>query len=334
MPNYPHTKQQLYHGEKMISESTLYEQLQHTLDPEQLSLPGSYYKGKVRDNYTSEQQRLILVSDRVSAFDRILTTIPFKGQVLNQLAAWWFDQTIDIIDNHVLAVPDPNVMEVRECEPVMMEMIVRGYLTGVTNTSAWFNYEQGVRDFAGNRLPEGMRKDQKFEQPILTPSTKAPQGEHDETVAPAVLLERGILTAKEMAELSEISLQLFERGQKIAARQGIILVDTKYEFGRSEGELVLMDEIHTPDSSRFWFADEYTQRFESGEPQKKIDKEYLREWLAKLGFRGEGEVPAIPDEVRVEAARRYIEAYELITGSEFEAIPGDPLPRLLQNLGI
>ncbi len=318
----------------MINAGTLQEQLQYTLDPEQLPLPGSYYKGKVRDNYTMEQQRLILVSDRVSAFDRVLTTIPFKGQVLNQLAAWWFDQTIDIIDNHVISVPDPNLMEVRECEPVMMEMIVRGYLTGVTNTSAWFNYEQGVRDFAGNRLPEGMRKDQKFEQPILTPSTKAPQGEHDETVAPSVLLERGIVTEAEMAQLSEISLQLFERGQKIAARQGIILVDTKYEFGRVDGELVLMDEIHTPDSSRFWFADEYLQRFENGDPQKKIDKEYLREWLAQQGFRGEGEIPEISDEVRLEAARRYIEAFELITGSEFEATSGDPLPRLMQNLGI
>jgi phosphoribosylaminoimidazole-succinocarboxamide synthase len=318
----------------MISESTLQEQLQYTLDPEQLPLAGSYYKGKVRDNYSKNKQRLILVSDRLSAFDRVVTTIPFKGQVLNQLAAWWFDQTADIVNNHVVSVPDPNVMEVRECEPVMMEMIVRGYLTGVTNTSAWFNYEQGVRDFAGNRLPEGMRKDQKFEQPILTPSTKAPQGEHDETVAPAVLLERGIVTEEEMAELSEISLQLFERGQDIAARQGIILVDTKYEFGRVEGELVLMDEIHTPDSSRFWFTDEYMQRFENGEAQKKIDKEYLREWLAQRGFRGDGEIPEIPEEVRLEAARRYIEAFELITGSEFEATSGDPLPRLLQNLGI
>ena len=318
----------------MISESTLQEQLQYTLDPEQLPLAGSYYKGKVRDNYSKNKQRLILVSDRLSAFDRVVTTIPFKGQVLNQLAAWWFDQTADIVNNHVVSVPDPNVMEVRECEPVMMEMIVRGYLTGVTNTSAWFNYEQGVRDFAGNRLPEGMRKDQKFEQPILTPSTKAPQGEHDETVAPAVLLERGIVTEEEMAELSEISLQLFERGQDIAARQGIILVDTKYEFGRVEGELVLMDEIHTPDSSRFWFTDEYMQRFENGEAQKKIDKEYLREWLAQRGFRGNGEIPEIPEKVRLEAARRYIEAFELITGSEFEATSGDPLPRLLQNLGI
>ncbi|MBL7033909.1 MAG: phosphoribosylaminoimidazolesuccinocarboxamide synthase [Candidatus Delongbacteria bacterium] len=318
----------------MVTENNLLEQLKQTLNPERLQLPGDYYQGKVRDNYSSSSERLILVSDRVSAFDRVITTIPFKGQVLNQLAAWWFEQTGDIVENHLISLPDPNVMKVRECEPVLMEMIVRGYLTGVTNTSAWFNYDQGVRDFAGNRLPEGMRKDQRFEQPLLTPSTKAPQGEHDETVAPAVLLERGIVSETELLELSNISLRLYERGREITARQGIILVDTKYEFGRVEGKLVLMDEIHTPDSSRFWFADEYVERFRSGRSQKKIDKEYLREWLVEQGFRGEGEVPSIPDGVRLEAARRYIAAFELITGSEFMAVPGDPLPRLRKNLGI
>ncbi len=318
----------------MITEATLWEQLAHTFDPERLPLAGEYYRGKVRDNYTRDDRRLIVVSDRVSAFDRILTTIPFKGQVLNQLAAFWFDATRDIVDNHLISLPDPNAMEVRECEPFLMEMIVRGYLTGATTTSAWYNYERGVREFAGNRLPEGMRKDQRFNEPILTPSTKAPQGEHDETVAPRMLIERGILTEAEWKEIGDISLRLFARGSEVAARQGIILVDTKYEFGRVDDRLVLMDEIHTPDSSRFWFTDDYQSRFEAGEPQKKIDKDYLREWLVQQGFRGEGEVPVIPDEVRIEAARRYIAAYELITGTGFEAVPGDPGPRLLTNLGV
>lgn len=294
---------------------------------------GAKYEGKVRDNYTKDGKRFIIVTDRLSAFDRVIALIPFKGQVLNQMAQFWFEQTGDIMGNHVIEFPDPNVVVAKECKPLPIEMVVRGYITGVTTTSAWYHYEKGGRNFCGNVLPEGMRKNQKFDAPILTPSTKALKGDHDESVSRDQILERTNLTLEQYDEIAEKSLRLFQRGVEICAKQGIILVDTKYEFGTTpEGEIVLIDEIHTPDSSRFWYANEYEQRFASGEEQKKIDKEYLREWLADRGFIGEGDVPAIPDEIRAETGRRYIEAYELITGRDFKAEVGDVTARLTQNL--
>lgn len=273
------------------------------------------------------------MTDRLSAFDRVICQIPFKGQVLNQMAKFWFDQTEDIIGNHVIEFPDPNVLVAKECVPLQLEMVVRGYITGVTTTSAWYNYEHGIRNFCGNILPEGLKKNQKFQKPIITPSTKAAHGDHDESVSPDEIVKRGILSRDDYEKVAEASLKLYERGVEICAKQGIILVDTKYEFGKTaDGEIVLIDEIHTPDSSRFWFADEYEKRFAMGEEQKKIDKEYLREWLVNNGFRGIGELPSIPDEVRVETARRYIEAYELITGQTFEAVVGPVIERLTKNL--
>jgi phosphoribosylaminoimidazole-succinocarboxamide synthase len=296
---------------------------------------GERYEGKVRDNYTQGDKRIIVVTDRLSAFDRIICLIPFKGQVLNQMAKFWFEQTKDIIGNHVIGFPDPNVVEAKQCTPLPLEMVVRGYITGVTTTSAWYNYEKGVRNFCGNILPEGLKKNQKFDKPIITPSTKAEHGGHDESVSGEEIIKRGVLTKEDFEKISEASLKLYARGVEIAAKQGIILVDTKYEFGRTkDGEIVLIDEIHTPDSSRFWFADIYEKRFAFGEEQKKIDKEYLREWLAERGFIGEGEVPAIPDAIKVETARRYIEAYELITGQKFEAEVGPVLDRIKKNLKI
>ena len=212
-------------------------------------------------------------------------------------------------------------------------MVMRGYLTGVTSTSAWKHYESGVRNFCGNPLPDGMKKDQKFAEPILTPSTKAAHGDHDESVAKEDILERGVITEEQFNFMAEASRKLFARGVEIAAKQGIILVDTKYEFGvTDDGEIVLIDEIHTPDSSRFWYASEYEKRFEAGEEQKKIDKEYMRKWLADEGFTGEGDVPEIPDDIKVGTASRYIEAYELITGKQFEAEVGDVAQRLEGNL--
>ncbi|MBI5754776.1 phosphoribosylaminoimidazolesuccinocarboxamide synthase [Candidatus Peregrinibacteria bacterium] len=293
---------------------------------------GEKYEGKVRDNYIKDGRRVLIATDRLSAFDRVITLIPFKGQVLNQIAEFWFRKTSDIVKNHVIAFPDPNVVVARECLPLPVEMVVRGYLTGVTTTSAWYHYERGGRNFCGNVLPEGMRKNQQFSRPILTPSTKAAHGGHDESVAPEEIVGRGVLTREMWQKLADISLRLFARGVEICAEQGIILVDTKYEFGLLDGEIILMDEIHTPDSSRFWFANEYEARFSRGEEQKKIDKEYLREWLAARGFIGEGEIPAIPDEIRVETARRYIEAYELITGREFEAEVGEVISRIQRNV--
>ncbi|HLC75100.1 MAG TPA: phosphoribosylaminoimidazolesuccinocarboxamide synthase [Candidatus Nanoarchaeia archaeon] len=316
-----------------VSEKVLAEQLAHTLEMTDFPSLGEKYEGKVRDNYSKDGRRIIIATDRLSAFDRILCTIPFKGQVLTQMARFWFEQTTEICRNHMIDVPDANVMVVNECTALPVEMVVRAYLTGTTTTSAWYNYEKGVRNFCGNVLPEEMKKDQKFEQPILTPSTKAEKGAHDESVSRAEILRRGLVTEKQFDEMARISFALFQRGQEICARQGIILVDTKYEFGVDEkGEIVLIDEIHTPDSSRFWFADSYGELFALGKEQRKIDKEYVRLWLAERGFRGDGEIPLIPDDVKIETARRYIQAYELITGVRFIAVPGNPIERVRKNL--
>jgi len=317
----------------MLSIEDIKAQIPYVLKGTDFPQLGEKYEGKVRDNYTRGDRRILIVTDRLSAFDRIITLIPFKGQVLNQIARFWFEKTKDICGNHVIEFPDPNVVVARQCTALPVEMVVRGYLTGVTSTSVWKHYEAGVRDFCGNRLPDGMKKDQKFEKPILTPSTKADKGDHDESVSREEILQRGVISAEQFDEMADYAMRLYERGVEIAAKQGIILVDTKYEFGiDGEGKIVLIDEIHTPDSSRFWYSDEYEARLADGEPQKKIDKEYLREWLAEKGFTGDGEVPQIPDDVRVETARRYMEAYELITGQRFEAEPGDTLPRLQRNL--
>lgn len=317
----------------MLDKESLIAQIPHCLDKTDFPKLGEKYEGKVRDNYSKEGRRILIVTDRLSAFDRVITLIPFKGQVLNQIAQFWFEHTSDIVGNHVIEFPDPNVVVARECKALPVEMVVRGYITGVTTTSAWYNYEKGVRNFCGNVLPEALKKNQKFEKPILTPSTKAEKGGHDESVSREEILERGVISEEQFDFMADVSMKLYQRGVEIAAKQGIILVDTKYEFGiNDEGEIVLIDEIHTPDSSRFWFADEYEKRFAAGEEQKKIDKEYLREWLAENGFRGEGEVPIIPVEIKVETARKYIEAYELITGLKFEAEVGDVNSRIQKNL--
>jgi len=317
----------------MLSNETISAQIPNCLSGTDFPDLGKKYEGKVRDNYTKDGKRFIIVTDRLSAFDKVICTIPFKGQVLNQMAKFWFENTKDIVGNHMLETPDPNVLIGRECKPLPIEMVVRGYITGVTTTSAWYSYEKGIRNFCGNVLPEGLKKNQKFERPILTPSTKALHGDHDESVSREEILERTDLTPEQYDYIADVSLKVYQRGVDIAAKQGIILVDTKYEFGMDpEGNIVLIDEIHTPDSSRFWFADEYERRFQEGAEQKKIDKEYLREWLADKGFIGEGEMPPIPDEVRAETARRYIEAYELITGTEFTAEVGPVLERRGKNL--
>ncbi|MFH1237211.1 MAG: phosphoribosylaminoimidazolesuccinocarboxamide synthase [Candidatus Aenigmatarchaeota archaeon] len=302
-----------------------------TLEKTELNI-GDKYEGKVRDNYIIKDKRIIVTTDRISAFDKVLGTIPFKGQVLNQLAAFWFDKTKNIIENHMIDIPDPNVMVVKECRPIAIEMVVRGYMTGVTTTSAWYNYQNGVRNYCGNRLPDGMRKDQKFERPIITPTTKAGKDEHDRPVSGEEAIEEGLVTKNLFEKLSEISLLLFEFGSKFVAKHGLILVDTKYEFGLLDGELVLMDEIHTPDSSRFWFADTYEELFRKGEEQRKLDKEYVRTWLANQGYLGDGKPPVLTDEVKIEAARRYIEAYEKITGKKFEVAEGNVAERIRENL--
>jgi len=291
---------------------------------------GKLERGKVRDSYIQKNRRILIVTDRISAFDCILGTIPFKGQVLNQMAAFWFEHTSDIVSNHVLAVPDPNVMVVRECEQLPLEFIVRGYITGVTKTSAWYNYERGVRNFCGNILPEGLKKDQKLEKPILTPTTKLEK--HDRPISRDEAIAEGLIDAATFDKAAEICFKLYNRGVEIAAERGLILVDTKYELGKINGELVVSDEVNTPDSSRYWFSDTYHKLFAEGKDQRKLDKEYVREWLVEHGFRGEGTPPQLSEEVMIEAARRYIEAYELITGHKFVVYDEPSLPRIEKNL--
>lgn len=312
-------------------------QLGRTLDQTRFEGLGRFHEGKVRDNYTTpEGRRIIIVSDRISAFDVVLGTIPFKGQVLNQMAQYWFEETARIAPNAVISVPDPNVTIARECEPLKAEFVMRSYLTGVTTTSIWYAYERGAREFCGHKLPENMKKNQRLPRPLLTPSTKAEKGDHDESVSRAQLIERGLITPEDFDRAAAIAEALFAFGQRRAAERGLILVDTKYEMGKTpEGDIVVIDEVHTPDSSRYWHADDYEERLARGEDPRGLDKEYVRKWLfSERGYRGEGPPPTLPDEVRMEAARRYIAIYELITGRAFVPDTSDPLPRIARNLGL
>jgi len=307
-------------------------QVEFALRGTHLDWLGDKYEGKVRDNYRAGERRFIIVTDRLSAFDRVIAPIPFKGQVLNRVAQSWFERTGQIVQNHMLAVPDPNAMVCRECEPLPVEVVVRGYLTGVTSTSIWTHYQKGVRVFCGHRLADGMVKNQRLPEPIVTPSTKAEKGGHDESVSAQEIVQRGLLSREMMDELEQASLGLFRFGSELLAEHGLILVDTKYEFGLYQGRLMLMDEIHTPDSSRFWIRDTCEERFARGEEPEKIDKEYLREWLAQHGFRGDGEIPDIPPEVIVETAYRYLTAAERIIGQPMDLEVGDVSARIERNL--
>lgn len=316
----------------MISEQKLKQQLKYTLDKTDFKI-GKKYEGKVRDNYSFDGKRLIITTDRISAFDRVLCSLPFKGQVLNQTAAFWFEKTGNIMQNHLLKVLDPNALLAKECKLIPVEMVVRGYLTGVTTTSAWYSYSRGVRNFCGNMLPEGMRKDERFKKPIITPSTKAEKGRHDESVSAEEVIKRNLVDKKIYKKMEKTALELYNFSNKFVNRNNLILVDTKYEFGLDEkGNLTLIDEMHTPDSSRFWIKDTYDELFSKGEEPQKLDKEYVRQYLAKRGFVGEGKIPQIPDDVKVEASRRYIQAYEMITGREFNAEVGDVTQRVRKNL--
>lgn len=320
-----------------VTRATIESVLPHVLEQTHLDELGQRYEGKVRDNYsTPKGQRYIVVTDRISAFDRILGTLPLKGQLLNHIAAFWFEQTKDIAPNHLLSVPDPNVMLVRECKPLPVEMVVRAYLTGTTSTSIWVHYQNGERVFCGHKLPDGMRKHEQLARPILTPSTKAMDGGHDVSASRDEIIALTKMDPREFDRAAEMAMGLFKRGQQICASRGLILVDTKYEFGRTpEGDIVVIDEIHTPDSSRFWFADSYQQRFDAGQDPESFDKEYVRRWLVSRGFKGDGPIPDLPDEVRVEATSRYVEAVERISGAAFKPHLGsDPISRIRRNLGL
>jgi len=312
-------------------------QLDHTLERTDLHGLGEKYEGKVRDNYSpGDGRRIIVVTDRISAFDVVLGTIPFKGQVLNQMAAYWFAESAEVAPNHVLSVPDPNVTIARSCEPLPVEFVMRAYLTGTTDTSIWRAYERGERTFCGHALPEGLRQHEELPGPLLTPSTKAAKGGHDVSVSKDELLAQGVVSAADFEVAADIAKRLFAFGQARAAERGMILVDTKYELGRApDGSIVVIDEIHTPDSSRYWFADDYEQRMAEGREPRSLDKEFVRRWLVtKRAYRGDGPPPPLPDDIRVEAARRYIDTYELITGCEFVPDTEDPAVRIPKNLGV
>lgn len=292
------------------------------------------YNGKVRDVYFIGDNQLVMVAtDRISAFDVILPKgIPFKGQILNQIAAKFLDATTDIVPNWKQATPDPMVTVGIRCEGYPIEMIVRGYLCG----SAWRAYKSGVREICGVALPEGMRENEQFPTPIITPTTKAEIGAHDEDISREQIISQGLVSEAEYAQLEKYALALFQRGQEIAAKQGLILVDTKYEFGKKGEQIILMDEVHTPDSSRYFYADEYEERFQAGLPQKQLSKEFVREWLIENGFQGkEGQqVPEMTDEVVAGVTDRYIELYECITGEKLviDASSQDLTARIENNV--
>jgi phosphoribosylaminoimidazole-succinocarboxamide synthase len=277
---------------------------------------GERVEGKVRDIYLQGGQRILITTDRVSAFDQVLGAIPFKGQVLNQLSAWWFDQTSSIVGNHVVAVPDPNVTIGIEAEALPVEVIVRGFITGVTSTSLWTLYDQGVDRPYGLDLPPGMSKNDRLPQPVITPTTKATGGAHDERLTSAEVVENGLVEPKLWEEVQAAALAVFALGQQVAAATGLILVDTKYEFGLIDGKLALIDEVHTPDSSRYWIGDTH----DTDEPQN-YDKEFLRLWFVEQGYRGDGPAPTMPDRFIAQVAARYIDIYERLTGTSFE--PGE-----------
>ena len=297
----------------MIEHQELIDAIEHTLDTVNIDGLGDKIQGKVRASYTRDDKRILITTDRVSAFDKILGLIPYKGQVLNQLSAWWFEQTKDIVANHVISVPDPNVTVAREASALPVEVVVRGYITGVTSTSLWTLYAQGERQPYGIMLPDGLQKNDPLPEPIITPTTKASQG-HDERITSDDVIARGLMSHDVWRDVQAKAIAIFKRGQAIANTAGLILVDTKYEFGLIDGEVVLIDEVHTPDSSRYWTRASY----DIGKPQN-MSKEFLREWFKAQGYTGEGEPPTMPADFVARVAARYIEVYEQLTGTTFVA---------------
>ncbi|PWN07512.1 phosphoribosylaminoimidazolesuccinocarboxamide synthase [Rhodohalobacter mucosus] len=296
------------------------EALENCIESTHASTPIRPYRGKVRDVYRLQEDILgIVVTDRISAFDHIMKQpIPFKGQILNRLSEFSFDKVRDIVPVHIIDVPHPNVTIARNCDLIPIEVVVRGYLTG----HAWRTYKSGKRELCGVTLPPGMKEHEKFNEPILTPATKATEG-HDEDIAEEEILERGIVEPELWSQIRNTAFRLFERGTRVAAEQGLILVDTKYEFGLYKGELTLIDEVHTSDSSRYFYADGYERRLEEGKPQKQLSKEFLREWLMEHGFQGlEGQtLPDLPDSFRWSIYQRYAELFSTLTGSPFTPVP-------------
>ncbi|KKW19884.1 MAG: Phosphoribosylaminoimidazole-succinocarboxamide synthase [Parcubacteria group bacterium GW2011_GWA2_51_10] len=306
--------------------------MQYVLKGTDFDFLGTKKIGKVRDVYEQPDRIILITTDRHSSFDRIIAHIPWKGQVLNQVSAWWFDKTKDIVPNHFLSMPDPNVTVGKKFKLVPVEAVVRGYLTGVTDTAIWTRYEKGERNFGGVTFPDGMKKNQKLPNPVFDPTTK--EEKHDRVLTSQEMIAGGFIAQKLFDKMREVALKLFTRGQEIAAGRGLILVDTKYEFGTDEhGELVLIDEIHTPDSSRWWIKDSYKERFAKGEEPEYFDKEFLRLWFKENcdPYKDE-KLPDAPKELVEELSRRYIQMYEQITGEKFMRGETPMLPRIEKNL--
>jgi phosphoribosylaminoimidazole-succinocarboxamide synthase len=293
-------------------------------DAEFPELP-NFYRGKVRDAYgLSEGRRLLISTDRQSAFDQVFAAVPYKGQVLTQTARYWFDATSDICPNHVISYPDPNVAMVKDLKMLPIEMVVRDYMTGSTETSIWPMYQRGDRTLYGHEFPDGLVKNQKLPLTIITPTTKADQGDHDAPITETQILETQLVTAEQWYELSEKSLALFNRGRELAAKNGLILVDTKYEFGLDEnGTIVVADEIHTPDSSRFWMSDSYQECMDNGQNPDSLDKEFLRLWITGQCDPYNDPIPEIPMETLLQFSEKYIKLYELVTGNSFDRPASD-----------
>ncbi|PVE25685.1 phosphoribosylaminoimidazolesuccinocarboxamide synthase [Microvirga sp. KLBC 81] len=320
----------------MVDQAALRAYAGYVLDDATIPELPNHYRGKVRDNYDlPDGRRIIIASDRISAFDINLASIPLKGQVLTQTARFWFEKTADICPNHIIEYPDPNVALCKKLTILPVEIVVRDYLAGTTGTSILSLYKQGQREMYGIRLPDGMRDNQKLPQTIITPTTKAFHGGHDEPLTAREIVERKLLTAEQWKTVSDYALALFAKGREMAAARGLILVDTKYEFGIDEaGQIMIADEIHTPDSSRYWFAESYPQRFEAGERPESFDKDFVRSWVVARCDPYKDPIPEIPADVILETSRVYIDAYERITGQPF-ALPDASVPvleRIRKNL--
>ena len=308
----------------------------HTIEPFtsiELPLPDRR-DGKVRASYAlGTDRRLMITTDRLSAFDRVIAAVPYKGQVLNQLSAWWFARTADVVANHVIEVPDPNVLIARSARPLPVEVVVRGYITGVTDTSLWRQYHDGARTIYGHRFPDGLAKNTALREAIVTPTTKAEHGGHDEPITCDEVVTRGLLDVDLWERVMTAAREVFHRGSVLGREAGLILADTKYEFGlASDGSLLLIDEVHTPDSSRWWVATTYDERLAAGEEPESLDKEVVRRAYAEIGYRGDGPVPRLPDDVWTATSARYIDAYERLTGVPFEPGSYPVAERIVANL--
>jgi phosphoribosylaminoimidazole-succinocarboxamide synthase len=317
----------------MIDSQTILKAIPHVLKTIDIPGIGEKHQGKVRDYYILKDKRVIITTDRQSAFDVNLGFTPYKGAVLNQLAAFWFEQTKHIVPNHMIAIPDPNVLIAQNCEPIPIEMIVRGYISGVTKTSIWHSYQQGERVIYGQEFPDGLKKNQKLPHPVITPTTHGGGKDgHDERLTKEEILQKNIVTKDIYEQMENIVLALFAYGSKLCEENGLILVDTKYEFGMYNGKVTLMDEMHTPDSSRFWLKETYQQRFEQGEEPENFDKEFIRLWYTDRMDPYKETPQMMPEELMITASQRYIAVYEKITGKSFNAYSYPIEERIIQNV--